>query len=106
MAGTFYKSDSLSSIAENNLKSNANYIIQCMYSQNGVRKSKLWYGTEEELRKSILETENGYYLTENAVQVIIEQFPEFFDNKKINILHTDVSNNLDDVWEIVCREAV
>lgn len=101
MAGTFYKSDSLSSIAENNLKSNANYIIQCMYSQNGIRKINLSHGTEEELRKSLLETENGYYLTEDVVQIILERFPTFFDNKKINILGIDDLNNLYGIWEIL-----
>lgn len=101
MSGTFYKSDSLSSIAENNLKSNANYIIQCMYSQNGVRKINLSHDTEEELRKSLLETENGYYLTEYVVQTILERFPTFFDNKKINILGIDDLNNLYGIWEIL-----
>ena len=101
MSGTFYKSDSLSSIAENNLKSNANYIIQCMYSQNGIRKINLSHDTEEELRKSLLETENGYYLTEDVVQIILERFPTFFDNKKINILGIDDLNNLYGIWEIL-----
>ena len=101
MAGTFYKSDSLSSIAENNLKSNANYIIQSMYSQNGIHKINLSCDTEEELRKSLLETENGYYLTEDVVQIIIERFPTFFDNKKINILGIDDLNNLYGIWEIL-----
>ena len=101
MSGTFYKSDSLSSIAENNLKSNANYIIQCMYSQNGIRKINISHDTEEELRKSLLETENGYYLTEDVVQIILERFPTFFDNKKINILGIDDLNNLYGIWEIL-----
>ena len=101
MSGAFYKSDSLSSIAENNLKSNANYIIQCMYSQNGIRKINLSHDTEEELRKSLLETENGYYLTEDVVQIILERFPTFFDNKKINILGIDDLNNLYGIWEIL-----
>lgn len=101
MPGTFYKSDSLSSIAENNLKSNANYIIQSMYSQNGIRKINISHDTEEELRKSLLETENGYYLTEDVVQIILERFPTFFDNKKINILGIDDLNNLYGIWEIL-----
>jgi len=101
MFDTFYKSESLSSIAENNLKSNANYIIQCMYSQNGIRKINLSHDTEEELRKFLLETENGYYLTEEVIQTILERFPTFFDNKKINILGTDDLNNLYGIWEIL-----
>ena len=101
MSGTFYKSDSLSSIADNNLKSNANYIIQSMYSQNIVRKINISHDTEEELRKSLLETENGYYLTEDVVQTILERFPTFFDNKKINILGIDDLNNLYGIWEIL-----
>ena len=79
----------------------ANYPIQCMYSKNEVRKVNLLYGTEEELRTALLETDNSYYLTEEAVQIIIERFPAFFDNKKINILSIDDFNRLYCTWEIL-----
>ena len=80
---------------------NANYPMQCMYPKNRVRKVNLLYGTEEELREALLETDNNYYLTEEAVQIIIERFPAFFDNKKINILSIDDFNSLYCTWEIL-----
>ena len=54
----------------------------------------------EDLEKAVF-YENEVSLTEETIETIMNRFPTFFDNKKINILGIDDLNNLYGIWEIL-----